>query len=143
MNFFDTLIYRSLRICIRFSPILLWNIFLALRLFFSFDQNLVSIISIICAILLVVFILFSNSFIEIIYEIETSSFTLKRQIPTIKKAFADAGVNLIIVICLIPCYTIFLYIYGLIEIIYMYFDKSHLTIGERIIHNRTQNRMSE
>lgn len=143
MNFFDTLIYRSLRICIRFSPILLWNIFLALRLFFSFNQLVVSTISIICAILLVIFILFSNSFIEIIYDIKTSSFTLQKRTPTMKKALVDAGRNLIIVVCLIPCYTIFLYVYGLIQIVYMYFDKNHFTMGERFIQTRQQNSIVE
>lgn len=133
MDQFSTIIInKCLQICVMFFPILIWNIFFLFQLFYAFPPNTFEILSIIFIILLIVMILFGNSFVYLHYEDKREILIYQLQKPTLILLIKNLLSSIPIVVFLLIYMAIPIFIYGIVQFLYMCIDKNHYTMSERI-----------
>ena len=114
-----------------FFSILLWDIIFLIQCFISFPKDFFVSISILCICMLIFTILFGNSFIYAHYS-EKEELYIRFNKPTKKLLIKNILFGIPILLSLITFASVPFYIYGLIQFIFMYYDKEHLTMSERL-----------
>lgn len=127
------IINKCLRICIMFCPILLWNIYLCLQCFLSFPKDGLRVVSSLILLCLIITILFGNSFIEFSYNEEREQLYFEIRRPTQRQVINNILSHFPVLFCIfLPI--LFIYMtYILVQIFYMYVDKRHFTMVERLL----------
>lgn len=115
-----------------FCPILIWNLFFILQWSIAFPAYIFEKLSILCFVLLIVFMLFGNSFFYVHYSETKDAIIYYQRKPSKVLIFKNIVFALPIILCCFVMYSLPLYIYGFIQLSFMLFDANHLSMSEKI-----------
>ena len=127
------IISKCLQLSIMFFPVLLWIYYLCIQCFISFPDGSFIGFSIFIDLCLFCTILFGNSFIKLSYLEDSDEILFIIQKPNYKIFIKNIFLFFPVLLCVFSSILTFFLIYTLLQIFYMYVDKRHFTMMERVV----------